>query len=300
LALAYVRERRLYGAPILVLDIIAGHLSRMLAWNLGATCLGLKAAAAVNAVGLRASTLTAIAKFACCDLAERTALEGRQALSARALMLDLPYQQVARDVWLYGVFDGTRHVMLDQIQQRLRQAIRAEVQPTAHDFYRSSVRSMVQAARAGGVPLAMKPSSSIESLRKLDGVFELEMLHRVAMALEEAVRALPADAWKVQSVSFAVAEAFAYLESAIAVAELADPIRRVSLGARPLTQTSQGVELECVARLAIASLSSHALSIGARTAWGAGVPFDHAIAPDLAIEETSSAERSREALKASC
>jgi hypothetical protein len=213
--------------------------------------------------------------------------------------LDLPYQQVARDVWLYGVFDGTRHVMLDQIQQRLRHTVRPENQSTT-DYYRAPLRSMLDAARAGGVPLTPRPSGAITTLHALDGILDLGMLERVALLLEEVVRVIPSETWKLQSASFALAEAFAYLDAAIAVAELADHRRREGLGAGPCARTTGGVELDCVARFAIALLSSHALLIGARVGLGAGTSLDQAVLQDAAIEETVSGDRLREAVKASC
>src|SRR6185503_2257377 len=74
-----------------------------------------------NALGLGAAHYTAVAKLACCRLAEEAVDEGRRVLGARALLAAHPYSQLVRDILLYGIFDGTSHLMLEQIQWRLAQ-----------------------------------------------------------------------------------------------------------------------------------------------------------------------------------
>ena len=61
---------------------------------------------------------TAAAKVVGTMFAEKTIDEGRRVLASRALLEDLPYASFARDVLLYGVFDGTIHVMLEELAFR--------------------------------------------------------------------------------------------------------------------------------------------------------------------------------------
>jgi alkylation response protein AidB-like acyl-CoA dehydrogenase len=299
LAFEHALGRVLYGAPIASLEIIADHLIRMAAFDLGATCLAQRTAAAVNLLGIRASHQTAIAKLACCDLAEAAVTEGRIVVSARALLEALPYQQVARDVWLYGVFDGTRHVMLDQIQHRLRQIGRTDRADDAlAELYRAPVRSMPAAARTRGMPWLARPSGTLARLAELPGAVDLEPLRAAALALEAVSRDLPDERWQSQAVSFALAESLAGLEAAIAVAELADPQRRVARGARPLAGDDPALPAADLAAFAVAALGGRAASRLQRVAHGAGLELSlEPIVRALARDEERAGRRLRAAVR---
>jgi alkylation response protein AidB-like acyl-CoA dehydrogenase len=300
LAFAYARERAPYGEPIARLDAIADHLVRMAALDLACACVALKAAAAANALGPRAAYHTAVAKLVACDLAERAVAEGRAVLGARALLAELPYQQVARDVLLYGVFDGTRHVMLEHLLWRVRQMVRggheagAPGAPGAH-IYNEAPALLVEAARRRGRPWLPRPAAVAAELGP--GAVDPGPLADAARALEAAMAALPPEALAEQSTGFALAGAWAELEAAIAVCELGDPERRVRLGMAPPAPGAALDDAE-LARHAVAEVAGAALAAARRTLAGCGVDLDCAAAERaLARTRAESGRRLRGALR---
>jgi alkylation response protein AidB-like acyl-CoA dehydrogenase len=302
LAAAHAAERVLYGEPIARLPAVADHLARMAALDLACTCLSVKAAAAANALGQRAAHLTAVAKLVCCDLAERAVTEGRAVVSARALLADLPYQQVVRDVILYGIFDGTRHVMLDQIQWRVRQMCR-QAGPDDDgraDIYRVPPVSIVESSRRRGRPWLPRPASSAARLASIDGAVDLGPLREGAAALEAATASLPAEAWDEQPLAFALADSWARMEAALAVAELGDPVRRRALGMPALPDGPSGGSIDAaeLARLAVAMLALAALTDARAALAGCRVELGAAAAERaLAREQASAARAVREAIR---
>jgi hypothetical protein len=175
----------------------------------------------MNALGQGAAYYSAAAKFACCQLAEQAVDEGRRILSARALLDELPYARLVRDVMLYGVFDGTRHVMLDQLQWRLKQMAAREPGDDPRgmwqEIYETAPVPIGEAARQRGRPLLV----SVETHARAMGADDLA---RVGGALLSLVRwAVAEDRWDSdQGLRFAAAEVGALLEAALAAAELAD------------------------------------------------------------------------------
>src|SRR5258708_36510067 len=99
--------------------------------------MSLKATAMTNACGVGAAHYTCAAKYACCLLAEELVTEGRQIHGGYALLTEHPYAALVGDVLLYGIFDGTSHLMLDQLQSRLTQA--AALPATATDWLQQAV-----------------------------------------------------------------------------------------------------------------------------------------------------------------
>jgi alkylation response protein AidB-like acyl-CoA dehydrogenase len=308
LALAHARERVLYGEPIARLAAVADHLARMAALDLACNCLSIKAAAAVNALGQRAAHLTAVAKLVACDLAERVVAEGRAVLSARALLLDLPYQQVVRDVLLYGIFDGTRHLMLDQIQWRVRQMCRqagaaqgaaGEDDGGEPEIYRAPPASIVESSRLRGRPWLPRPAATAERLGQLAGAIDLGPLADGARALEAAAGSLSPEAWNEQPLAFALAGCWARLEAALAVAEVGDPARRVALGLPALPAgASERLDPDELARLAVAMIAREALSDARAALAGCGVDLGGAAERALALEEARAARAVRESVRA--
>ncbi|HKE14314.1 MAG TPA: acyl-CoA dehydrogenase [Kofleriaceae bacterium] len=319
LAFAHARERVLYGEPIARLAAVADHLARMAALDLACACLSIKAACAVNALGQRAAHLTAVAKLAACDLAERTVAEGRAVLSARALLTDLPYQQVVRDVLLYGIFDGTRHLMLDQIQWRVRQMCRRDARPADGEdgdanpgdddgdddsarpaIHRAPPASLVESSRLRGRPWLPRPSGTAAWLGRLGGSVDLEALGDGARALEAAAGSLSPEAWAEQPLAFALADSWARLEAALAVAELGDPARRAALGLADARAGGPAPRIDPaeLARLAVAMLAREALSDARAALAGGGVELGAAAAERaLAVEHARAARSVREALR---
>jgi alkylation response protein AidB-like acyl-CoA dehydrogenase len=299
LAFAYARERVLYGQPIAQLGPVAENLARMAALDLAAASLSVAAAAAVNALGQRAAHMTAVAKLVTCDLAERAVGEGRAVLSARSLLADLPYQQVVRDSMLYGVFDGTRHLMLDQVQWRVRRMARpAEpAEPARADIYRPAPAPMTESARVRGSAWLPRPSVSAAALAATGGAVDLDPLCDGARALEAATAALPGEAWADPGLAAGLASAWAQLEAALAVAELADPIRRERLG-MPALAAGPPIDPAALARLAAALIAGEALA-GARAALaGAGISLGADAAEQaLATDRARAAAAVRDAIR---
>ena len=314
LAFAHARERVLYGEPIARLPAVADHLARMAALDLACGCLSIKAACAVNALGQRAAHLTAVAKLVACDLAERAVDEGRAVLSARALLTDLPYQQVVRDVLLYGIFDGTRHLMLDQIQWRVRQMCRRDARPADGDdggagddddgarpaFHRVPPASLVESSRLRGRPWLPRPAGTAAWLGRMGGAVDLEALGDGARALEVATTSISPDAWAEQPLAFALADSWARIEAALAVAELGDPARRAALGLPDALAAAPEPRIDPaeLARLAVAMIAREALSDARAALAGCGVELGGAAAERaLAVEHARAARSVREALR---
>ncbi len=297
LAFAHARERAPYGEPIARLDAIADHLVRAAAFDLACACMAIKAAAAANALGPRAAYHTAAGKLVACDLAERTVAEGRAVLGARALLADLPYQQVVRDVMLYGVFDGTRHVMLEHVLWRVRQMVRGGEDAgaaAAVDIYDVAPAPLVEAARRRGRPWLPRPAAVAAELG--DGAVDAAPLAEGARALEAALAALPAGALAEQSTGFALAGAWAELEAAIAVCQLGDPERRARRGMpAPAAAPLDAADL---ARFAVAEVAGGALAAARRALDGCGVELGCAAAERaLALARAGSGRRLRAALR---
>ena len=119
LATHYAAHRAIYGQPIHHLGAIADHLVRLEALDRTVSAVALRTTALLNAVGVGAGHYTAAAKSVAPAFAEEGVREGQQVLGARALLHEMPYAGVMRDVVLFGVFDGTQHVMLQELGHRL-------------------------------------------------------------------------------------------------------------------------------------------------------------------------------------
>lgn len=275
LAGAYARRRDIYGGPIAALGPIQDHLLRVEALDLLAAAVSLRATAAVNALGLAAAHFTAVAKHACCALAEEAVTEGRRVLSARALLRGHPYERLVRDVLLYGVFDGTSHLMLDQLQWRLAQAaagVAVEKEGTVEwmrTLYATPPRRLIEAVRGPATPLLLAPSSHAAALASVAGRVDLAPLVDLAEGLLEAVRAIRSQgAWDCDAgLRFDAGEAFGGLESLFALVELADPDRRVALGLAPVDEPTYPFALAWQG----ARVASRSVAISERAADGAGV-----------------------------
>ena len=242
LAADYVFSRHLYGAPIAALPAVAGHLQRLAAFELAVHCLSLRATALANAVGQGAAYYTAMAKYMCCELGERAAEEGRHLFGARALMGG-PYEAVVRDSLLYGAFDGTRHVVLDGLKHRVRQALSGRrragsIVGELKEAYRTPPAPIVEAARLSGRPLAACPLAHSRELAELSGSVDIAPLAAAAECVVEIVRQVAeSDHFSGQREAFDAVDAVCRIEAAIAVAELGDRRRRIALGLAELGDT---------------------------------------------------------------
>jgi alkylation response protein AidB-like acyl-CoA dehydrogenase len=269
---AYARARVLYGAPIASLGAIADHLARANACSLACAALSVKQAALVNGLGAGAAYHAAAAKLACCSLAEDAVTEGRQVLGARALLCSDRYERLVRDVLLYGVFDGTRHLMLEQLHWRLAQmAARSPASDDGHEalartaaLYHQPPQSFTKVARLSARPWLPHAPSYARALAKSSRLEWLEALATIAEALLDCQRALSASGrWpKDQAIRHLAGEQLASVEVLLALAELAEEDGRAALDLRP-------IEGEARERYHLGAEMSHARGLlGARLAAG--------------------------------
>jgi alkylation response protein AidB-like acyl-CoA dehydrogenase len=214
LAEAYAARRTLHGAPLAASGAIRDHLEWMRALDRIAAATALHAACAVNAYGEGASAITAIAKIACCDLAEEVVAHGRHILGARALVLEAPYARFVRDVLVYGTFDGTRHVVLEQLSWRLAQAA---ANPDAGELavYAAPPCPLREVARRRG------PVRLVDMVARARAV-ESTALASLGGALVDLVRHARRDGtWdRDQPLRFEAATLYAHLGALVALAEL--------------------------------------------------------------------------------
>ncbi len=244
MAMTYARQRNVYGQPIVHLGAISEHLMKMQALNLLVSAISLKAACLVNAVGLAASHYTSVAKIMACQLAEQGVAEGQRVLGARSLLRELPYERWIRDVSLYGVFDGTSHVMLEELSSRLAQEARHDgtgsPAPLAtldqlRAIYLTPPRPLNEVLRNNSRPVILPMIQHLRSLEGLGGRLPLSPLGETAAVLFALVRHLrEIGQWKQdQGTRLAAAELFAMLEVLVACSEICDPERRAALGMPP-------------------------------------------------------------------
>lgn len=244
LARAYARRRDIYGGPILGLGPIAEHLMRVEALERVVAALSLHATGAINAHGAGAAAATAAAKVAGCALAEEAVREGARLLGGRALLADLPYARLMRDVLLYSVFDGTSHVVLDELAALLDGEAfrRASDQPPAVDaleglraVHATPPAALLERLRAPAPAWTLPLPEALEALAALPGEQPLGGLAGAADALLGVVAALRERAvWRADAgLRFQAAELYAELEGLTAAAALVDPDRRAALGLAP-------------------------------------------------------------------
>jgi alkylation response protein AidB-like acyl-CoA dehydrogenase len=238
LATTYAQTRRLYGAPIAALPPIGEHLRRIEALELAASALSVRQAAAINALGPAAAHFTAAAKYGACALAEAAVDEGRRVLAARALLRGHAYERLVRDVLLYGIFDGTGHLMLDSLARRLQKLAMDDDRPvdtlaTIRSFYSQPPRPLVEVTRLPANPACILPlEAHARALAALPGAVSMQPLVAVAATLLRAVRELlDSGRWDTdRALVFEASRVLAKLETLFALAELADPPRRQALG----------------------------------------------------------------------
>jgi alkylation response protein AidB-like acyl-CoA dehydrogenase len=252
LALSYARRRKMYGSSIGKLGALAAHAAKLDAFDRVTTALSLKAAAWVNACGGGAASYTAAAKFLCCRLAEDGITEGRHLLGARALLAELPYARLIGDVALFGVFDGTSHVMLEELQAMLAvQTRRWRVRPggdadsllVARRVYDADPRSLVDAARTDRNIGPVSLSHHASALANLPGEAPVHLVAALAEVLFAVCLATrETGAWAGdQQLRFDFAEVLAGVEGLVALVEIFDLDRRPAVMTRPPVQAAEDV-----------------------------------------------------------
>lgn len=257
LTTTYAQERAIYGAPIIELGAICDHLMRMQALDLLITTTALRANALLNARGPDASHYGAVAKYACCVLLEQLVDQGRYLLGSRALLLDHPYHQIIGDAPLLSAFDGTTHLVLDQIQWRLAQIASMETREQPEwlsmvgAVYCTAPRHLLESVRTTADLLLIHPAAYLRQLGDLPGTLPLAPLLAITeelLTLTRHCRAL--GLWDAdQGLRFEFGKLFAFLETMIALVELGDPQRRQQLG---IAQLARGTDVRALVTFAYA------------------------------------------------
>jgi hypothetical protein len=227
IVLAHARSRDIYGGPIVALGAIAEHCTRMAALDVVIAAMAIKASWLVGRIGVGAGYFSAAAKYACCRLAEEAVDEGRLVLGSRALLAEMPYARFVRDVPLYGVFDGTSHVMLEDLSWFLPRFAAArpggvDALALLHTAYGSVPRTIRETAGLPGTPVAPALTARCAGLADVTGDPMAVRLAELAGRLDEAVRRTrSAGTWDAdQSVRFQAAAVLAELEALLAASEL--------------------------------------------------------------------------------
>ncbi len=234
IALCYARTRDIYGQPIITLGAIGEHLVRMAALDVVVGAAAVKAGYAANCLGPSGSYFTAVAKYACCGLAEKAVGEGRLVLGARALLEDLPYARFVRDVTLYGVFDGTSHVMLDLIATQMTRPAPDKAATTVEmtrRMFATPPQRITEIGRRAWEPCAPPLAARCRDLAAASGAAQVAALASLAdglAAVTAAARA--AGCWEAdQALRFQAAGTLADLEALLAACELVLPECRAVL-----------------------------------------------------------------------
>ena len=251
LAIDYAKNRRIYDGPLLKLGAIAEHLMCMRAMELLISALSIKAIAAVNSQGVAGVHYAAAAKYACCAMAEDLVTEGRYLHGGRALLLDSAYQALLGDVLLFGTFDGTSHLVLDQLQWRLSQ-IAAQALPSQEEslteiktIYATEPQPLRQIAHFRNKTLLIHPVSHARALKEHAQWLPAEALAQLSETLLTLARSLrnSKDWDQDQGLRFELGRILAWVEMLIALVELADPGLRKALGLPPLSNTGPFPEM---------------------------------------------------------
>jgi alkylation response protein AidB-like acyl-CoA dehydrogenase len=108
-ALAYARERRSFGVPILEHQAIAFRLADMATQIAAARALTLEAAALRDA-GRPALKQAAMAKLFASEMAERVVSEALQIHGGYGYLADYPVERIYRDVRVCRIYEGTSDI----------------------------------------------------------------------------------------------------------------------------------------------------------------------------------------------
>ena len=240
-ATRHAATRQLYGQPIQQLGAIGEHLQQMQALELLTCALSVKAIAMINALGGGAAYYAALAKYACCTLAEAAVDEGRLIMGSRGLLRDFPYHRAIGDVLLFATFDGTTHLLLDQLQWRLMQMAHNRGQAAAdgdallqqvQKIYTTPPQPIGTSVRQQTAVLLVDPVAYLQALSAYAQVVPLAAMQQSAATLLALVRhwRMSGEWEAAQALRFALAKLLSWQEALIAVIELADPGVRQALG----------------------------------------------------------------------
>lgn len=143
IALAWARERRLYGAPIAELAPVRRLLVGAFADLLVSECVAISAARGLNSAPHRMSLWSAAAKYAVPSLCEQAVRDCAEVLSARNYLREGiasgAFQKLVRDVSITTVFEGTELVQLETVRAQLAYGLRRPFRRTDPAVSRSSL-----------------------------------------------------------------------------------------------------------------------------------------------------------------
>ncbi|MCB9631006.1 MAG: acyl-CoA dehydrogenase family protein [Sandaracinus sp.] len=114
-ALTHVRERALYGAPVIALDAVRAHLADLFTRRALATSVARVAARAQARAGMSARGWTCAAKWLTPTLLERDVHVAGTLLGARSLLRDHPFARLRRDAPVLAIFDGSSQLQQDEL-----------------------------------------------------------------------------------------------------------------------------------------------------------------------------------------
>jgi hypothetical protein len=239
----YLHHREIHGRPLWAYPALIGHIHRLEAIDLAVACLCAKTELVMSSPELEPAYMTAVAKLSCCQWAERAVDEGRQLMSARALLEQSPYTRLVRDVLLFSVFDGSRHVILAQLSKYVGQLITPADEP-ADVLLRSALEGPPIGWREASLPCLARPT--VPDLgQHLDWLADKAgqckpvsvALSRVAHLVKAQIAEWVASGcWKDQTVAFGASQAVADLEMGAALLGFGHAPCRAALGLPAMTQ----------------------------------------------------------------
>ncbi len=319
-ACAWATRRIIYGVePIVALDAIADHLIRVEALDRLVAAIAVRTVALLNKLGLGASHYTGVAKSIACSLAEEGVREGQRIMGARALLNAYPYERLMRDIVLYGVFDGTNHVMLQELGHRLAlearragdaessAASRVDSVQTMRDVYSAPPAPMTEVLRGRASRVVLPLEEHLRALGELPGDVPVAPIASACDLLFALVReAERMGLWREdQEFRLRAAELFATLEGLVAILELCDPTRREALGVPamlggelPLDRPVCRFTVAMLGRRVVAGMRDLALAFALPETWPGSLPTLHAVEAALSIDDVETRRLCRAAVRA--
>lgn len=201
----------------------------------------------VNQDGLGAALYTAVSKYLCTTVAEKVIDEGTPVLSARALLRDEPYAQLLTDVRLFPIFDGTTHVILDEIATTTPAYCGSDSAPAAYTLVR---RSMLDTCRHKGPRRIVAPLLQAAALATPAGLPSATLQALLASVHQLLTQALDDPAWpRQQTLRHAAAHSICFMEGILSVLQLSLNQNRIAQGLAPCTEPAPVIVAQALAHL---------------------------------------------------
>lgn len=258
LSLAHARSRKPGGTPIIDHAPIADHLLTVRSSELIAGSMTFRAAALINAYGPAATMSAAIAKLMVGRLSERAVSHAALVLSAAGLLTDSEFYRLSRDHRVYGIFDGTSHIVLSHIRLRLGQMMSRDpsgnVTNSIRQAYRTEATSLVTVAGLRSSLLDTHPASHAQWLAERTGADFAAEIACLAQSLQRRIFTSIHDrSWQLHPRSaLELADLFAGMEAILATVELTQRAAREALG---VTESPNAGALEVLGRYAACELA---------------------------------------------